>query len=215
MSFCHLHCHSEYSLLDGANRVGDLIARAKEFEQPALALTDHGVMYGAWVFQEQAKKAGIKPLIGMEAYVAPNSRLDRSKAKDEKGYYHLVLLARDIQGYKNLAKLSSIGYTEGFYYKPRIDREVLARYSEGLIVSSACLAGEVAGHLMDGRYDQAKEVASWYANLFDGRYYLEAQAHESEGQRQLNEQIFRLADDLGLPVVATNDAHFLKKDDHD
>jgi len=214
-SFVHLHCHSEYSLLDGANRVGDLIAKAKEFEQPALAVTDHGCMFGAWTFQEEAKKAGIKPIIGMEAYVAPNSRLDREKTKGEKGYYHLVLLARDIQGYKNLSKLSSIGYTEGFYFKPRIDREVLAKHSEGLIVSSACLAGEVAQHLMEDRWDQAREAAAWYAELFEGRYYLEVQAHDSEGQSALNERVFTLADEMGLPVVATNDAHFLRADDHD
>jgi DNA polymerase-3 subunit alpha len=152
MSFVHLHCHSEYSLLDGANRVGDLIRRAQEFEQPGLALTDHGVMYGAWIFQEKAKKAGIKPIVGMEAYVAPGSRFERGKVKGEKGYYHLVLLARDLAGYRNLAKLSSIGFTDGFYSKPRIDREVLAKYSEGIIVSSACLAGEVAQHLMSDRW---------------------------------------------------------------
>ena len=214
MSFVHLHCHSEFSLLDGANRIGDLIARAKEFEQPALALTDHGSMFGAWTFYEQAKKAGIKPIIGMEAYVAPGSRAEKTKAKGEKGYYHLVLLARDLQGYKNLSKLSSIGYTEGFYSKPRIDREVLARHSEGLIVSSACLAGEVAQHLMADRPDAAREAAEWYANLFDGRYYLEVQGHDSEGQHQLNERVFRLADEVGLPTIATNDAHFLKAEDH-
>jgi DNA polymerase-3 subunit alpha len=215
MSFCHLHCHSEYSLLDGANRIGDLITRASELEQPALALTDHGCMFGAWTFQEQARKAGIKPIIGMEAYVAPNSRHDRGKVKGEKGYYHLVLLARDLQGYRNLTKLTSIGYTEGFYSKPRIDREVLARHSEGLIVSSACLAGEVAQHLMEDRWDAAREAAAWYADLFDGRYYLEVQGHDSPGQDRLNERIFKLADELGLPVVATNDAHFLKADDHE
>ncbi|HET7321037.1 MAG TPA: PHP domain-containing protein, partial [Longimicrobiaceae bacterium] len=215
MSFVHLHCHSEYSLLDGANRVGDLIHRAQEFEQPALALTDHGVMYGAWIFQEKAKKAGLKPIVGMEAYVAPNSRHERGKVKGEKGYYHLVLLARDFEGYKNLSKLSSIGYTEGFYFKPRIDREVLARHSEGLIVSSACLAGEVAQHLMEDRWDEAREAASWYAELFQGRYYLEVQGHDSEGQEELNRRIFTLADELGLPVVATNDAHFLKSEDHE
>lgn len=214
MSFVHLHCHSEYSLLDGANRVGDLIRRAQSFEQPALALTDHGSMFGAWTFQEQAKKAGIKPIVGMEAYVAPGSRHERSKAKGEKGYYHLVLLARDLQGYKNLTKLTSVGYTEGFYSKPRIDREVLARYSEGLIVSSACLAGEVAQHLMEDRWDAAREAASWYAELFDGRYYLEVQGHDSNGQSELNRRVFKLADELGLPVVATNDAHFLKAEDH-
>src|SRR5215213_5688264 len=216
MSFVHLHCHSEYSLLDGANRIDDLIRRAQELEQPALAITDHGNMHAAWEFQEKAKKAKLKPILGMEAYVAPGDRkLKARPAPGAKPYYHLVVLAQNAAGYRNLVKLSSLAYTEGFYVKPRIDRELLAKYSEGLIVSSACLAGEVAGHLMEGRYDQAKEVAAWYANLFDGRYYLEAQAHESEGQRQLNEQIFRLADDLGLPVLATNDSHFLKKDDHD
>src|SRR5690606_28562927 len=118
MSFCHLHCHSEYSLLDGANRVDDLITRALDLEQPALALTDHGVLHGAWIFQEKARKAGVKPIIGMEAYVAPGSRRERGKVKGEKGYYHLVLLARDRTGYANLARLSSIGFTEGFYFKP-------------------------------------------------------------------------------------------------
>ncbi|MBA2671664.1 MAG: DNA polymerase III subunit alpha, partial [Gemmatimonadetes bacterium] len=214
MSFCHLHCHSEYSLLDGANRVGDLIRRAKELEQPSIALTDHGVMHGAWIFHEQAKKHGIKPIIGMEAYVARGSRRDRGKVKGEKGYYHLVMLARDAQGYRNLAKLSSLGFTEGFYFKPRIDREVLAKHSEGLIVTSACLAGEVAQHLMEDRWEQAREAASWYAELFDGRYYLEVQGHDSPGQDELNRKIFKLGEDLGLPVVATNDAHFLRAEDH-
>jgi DNA polymerase-3 subunit alpha len=212
--FCHLHCHSEYSLLDGANRIGDLIKRAKEFEQPALALTDHGCMFGAWVFQEQAKKAGIKPIVGMEAYVAPNSRRDRGKVKGEKGYYHLVLLARDFQGYKNLTKLTSIGYTEGFYSKPRIDREVLRQYGEGLIVTSACLAGEVAQHLMEDRWDEAREAVAWHQEVFRDRYYLEVQGHDSDGQDELNRRIFKLAEEMGAPVVATNDTHFLKAEDH-
>ena len=216
MSFVHLHCHSEYSLLDGANRIDSLVARALELEQPALAITDHGNMHAAWEFQEKAKKAKLKPILGMEAYVAPGDRrLKARPAPGAKPYYHLVLLAQNATGYKNLVKLSSLAYTEGFYVKPRIDRELLAKYSKGLVVSSACLAGEVATHLMEGRYEAAKDAAEWYANLFDGRYYLEVQAHESEGQRQLNDQIFRLAADLGLPVVATNDAHFLTKDDHD
>ncbi|HEU4455388.1 MAG TPA: DNA polymerase III subunit alpha [Longimicrobium sp.] len=214
MSFVHLHCHSEYSLLDGANRVDDLIKRAKEFEQPAIALTDHGCMFGAWVFQEAAKKAGIKPIVGMEAYVAPGSRTDRSKVKGEKGYYHLVLLARDHQGYKNLSKLTSIGYTEGFYGKPRIDREVLARYSEGIIVTSACLAGEVAQHLMEDRWEQARDAVAWHQEVFRDRYYLEVQGHDSDGQSELNRRIFRLAEEMGVPMVATNDAHFLRADDH-
>jgi DNA polymerase III subunit alpha len=214
MSFVHLHCHSEYSLLDGANRIDDLIRRAREFEQPALALTDHGCMFGAWVFQEAAKKAGVKPIIGMEAYVAPNSRLEKAKAKGEKGYYHLVLLARDLQGYRNLSKLTSIGYTEGFYGKPRIDREVLAKHSEGLIVTSACLAGEVAQHLMEDRWEQARAAVAWHQEIFGDRYFLEVQAHDSEGQDELNRRIFALAEETGVRVVATNDAHFLKAEDH-
>ncbi|HYR06897.1 MAG TPA: DNA polymerase III subunit alpha [Longimicrobium sp.] len=214
MSFVHLHCHSEYSLLDGANRIGDLIKRAKDFEQPALALTDHGCMFGAWVFQEAAKKAGIKPIVGMEAYVAPTSRHDRSKVKGEKGYYHLVLLARDHQGYKNLSKLTSIGYTEGFYGKPRIDREVLERHGEGLIVTSACLAGEIAQHLMEDRWEQAREAVAWHQETFRDRYYLEVQGHDSPGQEELNRRIFRLAEEMSVPVIASNDAHFLKAEDH-
>ena len=216
MSFVHLHCHSEYSLLDGANRIDDLIKRAQHFEMPALAITDHGNMHAAWEFQEKARKAGVKPILGMEAYVAPGDRRTRGRpAPGVKPYYHLVLLARDLQGYKNLTKLTSLGYTEGFYTKPRIDRELLAKYSEGLIVTSACMAGEVANHLLDDRMDEAREAAAWYAELFKGRYFLEVQAHTSEGQAKLNAKVLGLADDLGLPVVATNDAHFLKHEDHD
>ena len=216
MSFVHLHCHSEYSLLDGANRIDDLIERALELEQPALAITDHGNLHAAWGFQEKAKKAGIKPIIGMEAYVAPGDRRLRARpAPGAKPYYHLVLLAQNTTGYRNLVKLSSLAYTEGFYTKPRVDRELLAKYADGIIVSSACLAGEVATHLMEGRYDEAKDVASWYADVFTDRYYLEVQAHDSDGQAKLNAEIFRLSKELSLPVVATNDAHFLGANDHD
>jgi len=216
MSFVHLHCHSEYSLLDGANRIEDLIKRAQHYEMPALAITDHGNMHAAWEFQEKAKKAGVKPILGMEAYVAPGDRKQRGRpAPGVKPYYHLVLLARDLVGYKNLVKLTSLAYTEGFYTKPRIDRELLAKYSAGLIVSSACMAGEVAGHLLDDRMDEARKAAEWYADVFKDRYYLEVQAHTSEGQARLNAKILGLADDLHLPVVATNDAHFLKHEDHD
>ncbi len=173
-------------------------------------------MHAAWEFQEKARKAGIKPIIGMEAYVAPGDRRTRGRpAPGVKPYYHLVLLARDLIGYRNLVKLSSLGYTEGFYTKPRIDRELLAAHSEGLIVSSACLAGEVASHLMSDRMAEAREAAAWYAELFKDRYYLEVQAHTSEGQATLNAKILSLADDLGLPVVATNDTHFLRHEDHD
>ncbi|HEX7118679.1 MAG TPA: DNA polymerase III subunit alpha [Longimicrobiales bacterium] len=215
MSFVHLHTHSEYSLLDGANRIGDLIRRAADYEMPALALTDHGCMYGAWEFYQQARKTPVKPILGMEAYVAPGDRRDRATPKGARPYYHLVLLARDREGYRNLVKLTSIGYMEGFYHRPRIDREVLRAHADGVIVTSACLAGEVAQHLLEDRWDQAREVAAWYAEVFDGRYYLEVQAHDSEGQDTLNERVFRLADELRLPVVATNDAHFLRAEDHD
>ncbi|MGQ0767064.1 MAG: DNA polymerase III subunit alpha [Gemmatimonadota bacterium] len=216
MSFVHLHCHSEYSLLDGANRISSLIERAQEFEQPALAITDHGNMHGAWEFQEQARKAGIKPIIGMEAYVAPGDR--RVKARTEVGakpYFHLVLLARDEVGYRNLVRLSSLGFTEGFYTRPRVDRELLQRYNEGLIVSSACLAGEVAVHLARDDFGAAREVAAWYAEVFRDRYYLEVQAHGSAGQAAHNARVLRLAAETSLPVVATNDAHFLTAADHD
>ena len=216
MSFVHLHCHSEYSLLDGANRIDDLIARALEFEQPALAITDHGNLHAAWEFQERARKQGIRPIIGMEAYVATGDRRARGRATPgDRSYYHLVLLARDLTGYKNLVKLSSLAYTEGFYGKPRVDRELLARYNEGLIVSSACMAGEVATHLLEDRFDDAKAVAAWYAELFKGRYYLEVQAHNAGEQQKLNAEVFRLAASLGLPVIATNDSHFLREEDHD
>jgi len=216
VSFVHLHTHSEYSLLDGANRISDLIRRAQEFEMPALALTDHGCLFGAWTFQKNARKRGIKPIVGMEAYVAPGDRRERGRAgQGERAYYHLVLLARDLEGYRNLVKLSSIGYTEGFYIRPRIDREVLARYSGGLIVSAACMAGEVNRHLLSDNWEGAREAAAWYAETFKDRYYLEVQAHDTEGQRELNDRVFRLADELGLPVIATNDAHFLQAGDHE
>ncbi|MGH7712472.1 MAG: DNA polymerase III subunit alpha, partial [Gemmatimonadaceae bacterium] len=216
MSFAHLHCHSEFSLLDGANRLDDLITRAKAFEQPALAITDHGNLFAAWEFQEKAKRAGLKPIIGMEAYVAPGDRRARNRATPmAKPYYHLVLLARDNTGYRNLVKLSSLGYTEGFYTRPRVDRELLELYGEGIIVSSACMAGEIAQHLLAGDMAGATTVANWYADRFPGCYYLEVQAHESEGQTRLNERIFELAQATGLPVVATNDSHFLTPAAHD
>ena len=216
MSFVHLHCHSEYSLLDGANRIDDLIERAQEFEQPALAITDHGNLHAAWEFQEKASRAGVKPVIGMEAYVATGSRAARERAQgNSRAYYHLVLLARDREGYRNLVRLSSLAYTEGFYGKPRVDRELLAKYSGGIIVSSACQSGEVATHLLAGNDAAARETAEWYANVFPDRYYLEVQAHAAGDQPTLNTRVFELANATGLPVIATNDAHFLRAEDHD
>ncbi len=216
MSFVHLHTHSEYSLLDGANRINDLVQRSLDLGMPALALTDHGCMFGAWAFQEAARKNNLKPILGMEAYVAPGDRRLRSRDRErERDYYHLVVLARDAVGLRNLIRLTSIGYLEGFYRRPRIDREVLEKYSAGLIISSACMAGEVATHLLADNWPGAREAASWYANVFQDRYYLEVQAHDSPGQDLLNERVLKLADELGLPVVATNDAHFLRAQDHD
>lgn len=211
--FVALHCHSDYSLLDGAIGIDRLCERVAAEGQPAIALTDHGVMHGAWELQKTAKTFGIKPILGMEAYVAIGARTNKEPA-GVRGYYHLVLLARDLEGYKNLCRLSRHAFTSGFYKKPRIDRELLAKHHEGLIVSSACLAGEVAKHLEQDNWAAAREAASWYANVFKDRYYLEVQAHGASGQRQLNEKIFTLSAELGLPIVATNDSHFLNAGDH-
>ncbi len=216
MSFVHLHTHSEFSLLDGANRISDLVWKAKEFDMPAMALTDHGCLFGSWLFQKTARREGLKPIIGMEAYVAPGDRRDRSRAgQGERAYYHLILLARDAEGYRNLVKLASIGYLEGFYHRPRLDREVLAAHSGGLVVSSACMAGEVPRHLQAANPAGAREAAAWYADTFPDRYYLEVQAHDTPGQADLNRRIFQLAAELGIPVIATNDSHFLRQGDHE
>jgi len=217
MSFVHLHTHSEYSLLDGANRIDDLVRRAVEFDMPAVALTDHGNLHGAWDFQEKARKAGIKPILGCEAYMAYGDRTEKGRppgAPAESA--HLVLLAQDRTGWENLVKLSSIGYLEGFYRKPRIDREVLEEHSEGLVVLSACLSGEIAKYLSLDRWEDARETAEWYASVFgEERYWLEVQDHGIDGQDKVNRGVFELAEELGLGVVVTNDAHYLRRDDHD
>ncbi len=216
MQFVHLHTHSEYSLLDGANRIDELIDRAIEFGMPALALTDHGNLFGAWEFQEKARERGIKPILGCEAYVAYGDRRAREKPERAPHHYaHLVLLAANNTGYKNLIRLSSIGYTEGFYRRPRVDHEVLEEYSDGLIVLSACLAGEVARYLQDDRLEDARRAAEWHARVFPDRYFLEVQNHGIPAQEKVNEGIFQLSEELGLPVVATNDAHYLRREDAD
>jgi len=178
MTFVHLHTHSEYSLLDGANRIDDLVRRAVELGMPALALTDHGNLHGAWEFQEKARARGIKPIIGCEAYVAYGDRRSRKMEEGAPAHYaHLVLLAENETGYSNLIRLSSIGYTEGFYRRPRVDHEVLERYAEGIICLSACLAGEVARYLQHERYDDAKRAAEWHAGVFKDRGLMEADPH--------------------------------------
>ena len=216
MQFVHLHTHSEYSLLDGANRIDDLVGRAVDLGMPALALTDHGNLFGAWEFQEKARARGIKPIIGCEAYVAYG---DRRARKREPGapanYAHLVLLAQNRKGYSNLIKLSSIGYTEGFYRRPRIDHAVLEEYADGLICLSACLAGEVARYLQYERYEDAKRTAEWHARVFADRYWLELQDHGIPKQDTVNRGIIQLSKELGLPLVVTNDAHYMRREDAD
>ena len=216
MPFVHLHTHSEYSLLDGANRIDDLIDRAIELGMPALALTDHGNLHGAWEFQEKARAKGIKPILGCEVYVAYGDRRARRREEGAPALNaHLLLLAENRRGYQNLVKLSSIGYTEGFYRRPRVDREVLEKYAEGIICLSACLAGEVPRYLQYERYDEAKEAAEWHARVFKDRYWLELQNHGIPKQDVINKGIIQLSEELGLPLVVTNDAHYLRREDAD
>ena len=210
--FVHLHIHSEFSLLDGANRIKDIPVRAKELGMKAIAITDHGVMYGVIDFYKACKKEGIKPIIGCEVYVAPRSRFDKEPGVD-KQYYHLILLAKNNQGYKNLSKLVSIGFTEGYYYKPRIDLEVLEKYHEGLIVLSGCLAGAVNRALLEGQIEKAEEIALWHKNVFGEDYYIEIQNNGIREQVLANQKLIQLARKLNIPLVATNDAHYLKKED--
>jgi len=215
MAFVHLHTHSEYSLLDGANRIPDLLDHVQALGMDALAITDHGNLHGAWQFYVEAKARKIRPILGFEAYLAFGSRQRRERLSGAPAdYSHLVLLARNRTGYRNLVKLSSIGFLEGYYRRPRIDREALERHKEGLIALAACLSGEVALYLRQGNYEAAKASARYFADLFgpDG-FWLEVQNHGIPEERLVTEGMFRLAAELGVPVVATNDAHYLRKDD--
>lgn len=211
--FVHLHNHTEYSLLDGAGRIEDLVRRAKELGMPAVAITDHGTMYGTIDFYKQAKKQGIKPIIGCEVYVAPRSRFDKAAVEGES-YYHLVLLAASEQGYRNLIELVSRGYSEGFYYKPRIDREILRSYSEGLIGLSACIAGEIPAAILRGDLAGAETLAYEYKEIFgQDNFYIELQDHGMPEEKQANKHLVQLAEKVGLGLVATNDAHYIDKKD--
>ena len=210
--FTHLHVHTEYSLLDGACRIDRMFDRLKEMGQTACAITDHGVMYGCVAFFDAAKAAGIKPIIGCEVYVATRTRFDKVNRID--GNSHLILLCKNETGYKNLIKMVSAGFTEGFYSKPRIDKELLAQHHEGLICLSACLAGEIPRAILAGDYDRAKQTALWYRDLFgEGNYYIELQDHGLEEDRVVLPQLIRLARETGIPMAATNDAHYITKED--
>ncbi|MBM3267900.1 MAG: DNA polymerase III subunit alpha [Candidatus Sericytochromatia bacterium] len=211
--FVHCHAHSQYSLLDGASRVKDMVARAVECEMPAIAVTDHGVMYGAVEFYYEARKAGIKPLLGMEAYVAFGDRREKSAARTGKHYGHLVLIAKDQKGYENLVKLNTIGHLEGYYHKPRIDREVLSQFSEGLVALSACIGGQVPQMVLQKRFGEAEELALWYKSVFGSDFYLELQDHGLADQHTVNRAFLELSERTGIPLVATNDSHYTKPDD--
>ncbi len=212
--FIHLHNHSHYSLLDGLTKIDDLVARAKEEGAPAIALTDHGVLYGAIEFYQKAKKAGIKPIIGFEAYLAPHSRFDKHTREDGRSF-HLLLLAKNNVGYSNLIKLVSSAHLEGFYYKPRIDWELLKEHHEGIIALSACLGGEIPQLILQGNLDKARIRIKEYAELFGpDNYYLEIMDHpELEGQAKVNEQLIKFSKELGVPLVATNDSHYVRPED--
>ncbi|NJN66747.1 MAG: DNA polymerase III subunit alpha [Chloroflexaceae bacterium] len=216
--FVHLHVHSEYSLLDGYATTTAIAKRAAELEMGSIALTDHGVMYGVLEFYEAAKKAGIKPIIGVEPYVAVGSHTSKSTrihSGKTRSSYHLLTLAKDYQGYQNLVKLTTRAHLDGFYYRPRIDRELLAQHREGLIVTSACIAGEINQYLLDGQKQEARETAAWYRDVFGpDHYYLELQLHPGVPQLEgLNDELVRMGKELGIPLVATNDAHYARPDD--
>ena len=216
MSFTHLHLHTEYSLLDGSGKIMELVLRAKELGMDSLAITDHGVMYGVIDFYKACLSQDIKPIIGCEVYVAPSSRLDREPGASEDRYYHLVLLAENNIGYRNLMKIVSRGFIDGFYYKPRIDKEVLKEYGEGIIALSACLGGEVAMNLRRGFYEEAKKAALSYSDIFgENNFFLELQDHGIHEQKTVNQGLIRMSQETGLKLVATNDVHYAYKEDAD
>ena len=214
MNFTHLHVHTEYSLLDGSNKINEYVSRVKELGMKSAAITDHGVMFGCIDFYKAAKAAGIKPILGCEVYVAPGSRFDKEKGKEEDRYYHLVLLAETQEGYQNLIKIVSYGFVDGFYYKPRVDMELLEQYHEGIIALSACLAGEIARNLARGFYEEGKEAALRYEKIFGkGNFFLELQDHGIPEQRQVNHELIRMSRETGIELVATNDVHYTYSSD--
>ena len=214
MNFTHLHVHTEYSLLDGSNKIKEYVARVKELGMDSAAITDHGVMYGVIDFYRAAREAGINPILGCEVYVAPGSRFDKDTGTGEDRYYHLVLLAENNKGYSNLMKIVSKGFVEGFYYKPRVDMELLREYHEGIIALSACLAGEVSRYLTRGMYEDAKAAALRYQDIFGkGNFFLELQEHGISEQQEVNRQLLRMHQETGIELVATNDVHYTTAED--
>ena len=214
-SFVHLHNHSHYSLLDGACKIGDLIERAVKNNMPAIALTDHGNMFGHLEFYLKAVKKGIKPIIGVEAYIAPRSRKEKKKSEKKDHSYHIVLLVKNGTGYKNLMKLISIGFTEGFYYKPRIDLEVLRQYHEGLIALTACIKGEVPHAIIQGNLEAAQKKAEQYRDIFGDDFYLEIQNHGIPEEKVAAGGLKYLSESLSIPIVATNDIHYLNREHYE
>ncbi|MCD8022353.1 MAG: PHP domain-containing protein, partial [Lachnospiraceae bacterium] len=239
MNFTHLHVHTEYSLLDGSNKITEYVQQVKALGMDSAAITDHGVMYGVIDFYRAARAAGINPILGCEVYVAPGSRFDRSAPRaasfheqtdlppsetrghiprelgqSEERYYHLVLLAENNTGYQNLMKIVSKGFVDGFYYKPRVDMELLRQYHEGIIALSACLAGVVPRYLERGMYEEAKAAALEHLEIFgEGNYFLELQDHGIPAQKLVNQQLVRMSRELGIPLVATNDVHYTYEED--
>ena len=214
MSFAHLHVHTEFSLVDGSNKIKEYVSRVKELGMNSAAITDHGVMYGVIDFYREAKKQGINPILGCEVYVAPNSRFDREITGGDDRYYHLVLLAENEEGYANLTKIVSKGFVEGYYYKPRVDKELLRKYHKGIIALSACLAGEVARFLSKGLYEEAKKTALEYQEIFgEGNFFLELQDHGIPEQGLVNQQLFKMSEETGIELVATNDIHYTYAED--
>ena len=214
MNFTHLHVHTEYSLLDGSNKIQEYVNRVRELGMDSAAITDHGVMYGVIDFYRAARAAGINPILGCEVYVAPGSRFDREIGSGDDRYYHLVLLAENNQGYANLMKIVSKSFVEGFYYKPRVDLQLLEKYHEGLIALSACLAGEVARFLTRGMYEDAKAAALRYQDIFGkGNFFLELQDHGIPEQQNVNQQLLKMHRETGIELVATNDVHYTLAED--
>ena len=214
MNFTHLHVHTEYSLLDGSNKIKEYVDRVRELGMDSAAITDHGVMYGVIDFYRAARAAGINPILGCEVYVAPGSRFDREAGSGDDRYYHLVLLAENNQGYSNLMKIVSKGFVEGFYYKPRVDLSLLEKYHEGIIALSACLAGEVARFLTRGMYEDAKKAALRYQDIFGkGNFFLELQDHGIPEQQNVNQQLLKMHRETGIDLVATNDVHYTLAED--